>query len=255
MTLAAVVEHHAMDARRYWRSVLISGLLSPMAYVLALGIGLGTVVDRNGGDSLGVPYLVFVAPAFLCATALTLGASEASYPVMSKFKWERTYHGMAATPLDPRHIADGTLVWIGLRLTLDCGIYFAIMAAFGGVQRWQALLAIPVAVLAGLAIAAPVAAFAASTENEGQGFNVLRRFIITPMFLFAGTFYPISKLPDWGQWVAYATPLYHATQLAREAAIGSSAPLVTLGHLAYLVVLLGAGVALTHRYFRIRLTK
>ena len=160
-----------------------------------------------------------------------------------------------ATPLSPASIADGVLAWVAIRLLANSALFFAIMSAFGATKRWWGLLAIPAAALCGVAMASAVMAFTASREDEGQGFNVLFRFIVTPMFLFSGTFYPISKLPEWGQWLAYATPLYHGVQLARAAAIGGQSAWSVLGSLAYLLVLSAVGIALAHRYFRIRLTK
>lgn len=252
---AAIVEYWLVDARRYWRSVVVVGTVTPLLYVASLGVGLGAVVDRHGTTSLGVPYLAFVAPALLVAAAVQIGASDAMYPVMSKFKWERSFHGMAATPLTPAHISDGTLLWFTVRLLAGSAVYLAIMSAFGATQRWLAVLAVPAAALCGLAVAAPIAAFSATRENEGQGFNVVMRFGIVPMFLFSGTFYPIDKLPEWARWLAYATPLWHGTALARDAAIGGESADAVAGHAAYLVALLTLGVLLSRRYFRIRVEK
>jgi lipooligosaccharide transport system permease protein len=251
----AVVEYWLVDARRYWRSVVIVGTITPVLYVLSLGVGLGTVVDRHGTTTLGVSYLAFVAPALLVAAAVQIGAADAMYPVMSKFKWERSFHGMAATPVTPAEISDGTLLWMGVRLFAGSVVYLAIMSLFGATQRWLAVLAIPAAVLCGLAVAAPIAAFAATRENEGQGFNVIMRFAIVPMFLFSGTFYPIDKLPEWARWLAYVTPLWHGTQLARAAAIGGESGAAIAVHVAYLAALLIVGVALARHYFRIRVEK
>jgi lipooligosaccharide transport system permease protein len=252
---AVLVSYWLIDAKRYWRSVVLIGLVQPLFYVLAFGVGLGRIVDHNGTSSLGVPYLAFVAPALLVAAAVQFGADDASYPVLSKFKWERSFHGMAATPLSPAQISDGTLLWIALRQIVNCGVYLAILSLFGATLRWQAILAIPAAALCGLAMGAPVAAFSATRENEGQGFNVLRRFILIPMFLFAGTFYPIDRLPEWGRWVAYVTPLWHGTELARAAALGTDSLGLIAVHVGYLGALTVLGVVLARRTFARRLAK
>jgi lipooligosaccharide transport system permease protein len=249
-----VVEHELLDARRYWRSVVVAGLLTPLLYVLALGIGLGTVVN-NHGNTLGVPYVQFVAPAFLTAAALQTAAASSTFPVMAGFKWIRYYHGMAATPLTPRQICDGKVLWVGLRTLASSALYFAIMACFGAVHRWQGILGVPAAALTGLAFAAPVLAMSATVSSEGQAFNVLFRFIVTPMFLFSGTFYPISQLPQWGRWLAHVSPLWHGTELARGAALGSVSDLAALGHTAYLLLWLVAGIGLARWRFRVRLTE
>jgi lipooligosaccharide transport system permease protein len=251
----AVVAYQLVGAKRFWRSIVIVGIGTPLLYVLALGVGLGAVINQHG-NTLGVPYLQFVAPAFLTAAAVQIAASAAAFPVTSGFKWQRTYHGMAATPLSPGQICDGQLLWIALRLLVNSTIYLAIMAAFGGARTAWAVLAIPVATLTGAAFAAVVAAMAAWVEKENNLFNTLFRFVVTPMFLFSGTFYPISELPRWGQVLAWFSPLWHGTELARAAALGGglSAP-AALGHLAYLLAWLVAGLALARWRFRVRLTR
>jgi len=249
-----IVEYNAHAARAFWQSILIVGVLTPLLYVLALGVGLGAVVDSHS-HALHVKYLVFVAPAFLTAAALQIAAAEASYPVMAGFKWQRTYHGMAATSLTTRQISDGQLLWVGLRLLVNSAIYLAIMACFGGTERWAVLLAVPAATLTGLAFAAPVMAVAATASSEGQVFNVLFRFVVTPMFLFSGTFYPVSRLPEWGRWLAYISPLWHGTELARGAGIGGIGAIAVLGHVLYLVALLILGIGLARWRFRARLQR
>ena len=254
VTIWQIVEHELLDARRYWRSVLAAGLVTPLLYVLALGIGLGTVVNRHG-NSLGVPYVQFVAPAFLTAAALQVATASATFPVMAGFHWIRYYHGMAATPLTSRQICDGKLLWISLRVLASSTIYLAVLACFGAVHRWEGLLGVLAATLTGLAFAAPVLAVSASVSPEGQAFNVLFRFVVTPMFLFSGTFYPISQLPRWGEVIAYVSPLWHGTELARGLALGGLSAPAALGHTAYLLVWLIVGTALARWRFRVRLTR
>ena len=252
-TIWQVVEHELIEARRYWIGVLIAGLLAPLLYVLALGIGLGTVVNHHG-NRLGVPYVQFVAPAFLAAAALQTATESATFPVMAGFKWIRFYHGMAATPLTPRQICDGKIVWIAIRTFVSATLYLGIMACFGGLHRWQGVFGIGAATLTGVAFAAPVLALSASVTAEGQAFNVLFRFIVTPMFLFSGTFYPISQLPRWGEVVAYVSPLWHGTQLARGVSLGNISDLATLGHVSYLVLWVVVGIGLARWRYRVRLT-
>jgi lipooligosaccharide transport system permease protein len=248
-----IVEHELLDARRYWRGVVVAGLLTPLLYVLALGIGLGTVVNKHS-NTLGVPYVQFVAPAFLAAAALQTATASATFPVMAGFHWIRYYHGMAATPLTPRQICDGKILWIALRSLASSTIYLAIMACFGALHRWQGVFGILAATLTGLAFAAPILALSATVKAEGQAFNVLFRFIVMPMFLFSGTFYPISQLPEWGRVLAYISPLWHGTELARGASLGNISDLAAAGHTAYLLVWLVLGIALARWRFRVKLT-
>jgi lipooligosaccharide transport system permease protein len=250
----SIVEYNVRAARRWWRSVVITGIGTPLLYMLALGVGLGVVIDDNGGAALGVPYLVFVAPAFLTAAALQIAAGDASYPVLGGFRWDRTYHGMAVTPLTPGQICDGVLLFIALRLTVNSTVYLAIMALFGATQSWWVLLCIPIATLTGLSFAAPLAALSAGIDNDGTAFATVFRFVVTPMFLFSGTFYPITELPGWAQALAWLSPLWHGTELARAAALpGGPGAAMLCVHLAYLLAWLVVGTLLAHWKFRTRL--
>lgn len=251
----SVLQFHLQGARYYWRSLAIVGFATPLLYVLALGVGLGSLVNRHS-HTLGVPYLQFVAPAFLTAAAIQSAAGAASYPVTAGFKWQRTLHGLAATPLTPRQICDGQLLWMTLRLAVGGAIYLAVMACFGAVRSPWVVLAIPIAVLTGMGFGAVVAGCSAWVEKENNFFNALFRFVVTPMFLFSGTFYPISQLPKWGQVVAWFSPLWHGTQLARDAGLGGGLTAFSaVGHVAVLVLWLVVGIALARWRFRLRLVR
>ena len=246
-----IVEYDLVAARRFWRPIVIGGVIMPVLTALSLGVGLGKVVHSG---RLGVSYFQFVTPGLLVAAALMSAAGEATYPIMAGFKWLRHFHGMAATPLSARQISDGTLLWIALRLVVNAAVYLAILAGFGGVARPAAMLAVPVAALTGLAFAAPVLALSASIDRE-EPYSVLQRLVVMPMFLFSGTFYPLSQLPEWGRWVARIFPLWHGTEVARGAALGHLSGAATVGHLAYLVAWLVAGTLLARRRFAWRLAK
>ncbi len=247
-----VVEYHAVNARRYLTSVIVLSVLTPLVYLLALGVGLGTLVNRHGTGTLGAPYLAFVAPGLLAAAAMQTAATHAANLVMGGFKWIRVFYGMSATPLTSRQICDGTLGFIALRLVGDAALYLAIMSSFGAARRWEIVFAVPAAVGAAMAFAAPVAAIVASMQSERNLFNVLFRFVVTPMFLFSGTFYPVSRLPEWGRWLAAASPLWHGTELARAAALGGASSASVLGHVGYLLAWLAVGVPLARWRFRVR---
>jgi lipooligosaccharide transport system permease protein len=248
----SVVEYNVVAARRFWRPLVIGGIVMPVLTAASLGVGLGKVVDS---EQLGVPYFQFVAPALIAAAALMSATSEATYPIMAGFKWVRHFHGMGATPLTPRQICDGELLWISLRVTVNSALYLAILACFGGVHRAAMVLAVPVATLTAMAFAAPVLALSASVEAEGQAFNILQRFVVMPMFLFSATFYPLSQLPEWGRWLAWVSPLWHGTEVARDTAIGHISAAAVAGHLAYLGVWLIVGVVLARRRFAWRLAR
>jgi lipooligosaccharide transport system permease protein len=176
-----------------------------------------------------------------------------TYPVLSGFKWQRVYLGMAATPLTGAQIALGHLLWVAAKMTLTGAVYLVLIALFGGAASPGVLGSLAAAVLTGAAVAAPVMAFSASREDEGAAFNALFRFVVLPMTLFSGTFFPVAALPGWVRPLAWVSPLWHGTELARAAALGTGTAGALLGHLAYLSVLLAVGAWLSVRLFTRRL--
>jgi lipooligosaccharide transport system permease protein len=238
--------------KRTWRGSLTTSFLYPVLYLAAMGVGLGSLVDRHAHLVGGVSYLDFIAPGLLAATAMQVGSNEAMYPVMAAIKWLRTYFAMLATPLTVLDVLVGHLAWIALRVAMVSVIYLGIMAAFGTVHSYLALLAAPAAVVTGLAFAAPLAAFSASQRND-TGFATLYRLVLIPMFLFSGTFFPISQLPGWLQVVARVTPLYHGVQLCRGLTVGNLDLASAVADATYLVALAAVGVVLAAASYRRRL--
>jgi lipooligosaccharide transport system permease protein len=241
----------AYQYRRTWRSSVITSFLIPVLYLAAMGIALGSLIDKHSHGVDGVTYVAYLAPGLLAGTCMQIGTNDATYPVMGAIKWMRTYLAQLATPLDVYDVLLGHLAWIAARLAIVVSIYLAVMAAFGVVYSPWAIAAFPAAVLTGLAFSAPVSAFAA-TQDKDSSFSTLYRFAIIPMFLFSGTFFPISQLPTWLQAVAYATPLYHGVALCRDLTLGSVA-WSDFGHLAYLCGCVGIGYMAGRRTFFSRL--
>ncbi|MBN6037425.1 ABC transporter permease [Amycolatopsis sp. 195334CR] len=237
--------------RRYWRSNLYSTGLQPVFFLAAMGLGFGSQV-QPGAATGGLSYLHYVAPALLVSAAMMLAVGESTYPVLSGFKWQKDYLAATATPISPGQVLGGHLMWVTLRLTL-AGVVYALMALLlGAWLNVGALLVVVVGVATGLACAAPVCAFAASTYDETR-FATLFRFVVMPMTLFAGTFFPISEIPLALRWLAWISPLWHGTELARGVTLGTLDLLPGLGHAAFLIVLFGAGFASARHYFYKRL--
>jgi lipooligosaccharide transport system permease protein len=203
-----------------------------------------------------VPYLVFLAPGLLAATAMQTASFEATFPIIGGLIWNKVFHAMYATPISPRDVALGNLAGIMARLFLVTGIFTLVIIAFGAYQSALVLLCIPAAVLTGMAFAGPIAAFAATQHNPNRFTNIFR-FIITPLFLFSGTFFPVSSLPTSLQVLAVLTPLYHGVALTRSLALGTVAedPTATVIHLVYLVTLATVGAYLTTRTIERRLIR
>lgn len=240
----------AFQYRRTWRGTVVSSILTPVLFLTALGVGLGTLIDEGG--RLGDEYLLFLAPGLLAATAMQTATFESMYPVMGAIKWVRTYHAMLATPLGVGNILGGHLLWVAFRVTTTAATYLVVIALFGAAPSLLALVALPVATLCGMAFAAPIFAFAAGYDSPA-GFAALERFVIVPMFLFSGTFFPVGQLPEALQWVAYATPLWHGVDLCRGLVQGTQELADALMHVGYLSLWVVGGVVLAYYFFRRRL--
>lgn len=245
-------EHSWTWYRRNWRSSVVSSVLQPVLFLVALGYGFGSQVAA-GPATLGLPYVEYLAPALLISSAVQTAAFESTYPILSSFKWQQTYLAVAATPVTAAQLVGGQLLWISARLTTS-GVAFLIAATlFGAVAGPGAILAVLVGVLTGMAFAAPVVAYSATIESEGQQFNAIFRFLVMPMTMFAGTFFPVDQLPVWVQPLVWLTPVWHGTELARDVTLGGLDLLPAVGHLAFLLVLFGVGAWFAKRNFERRL--
>lgn len=243
---AAVTEHWFVRYRRMWFGSAISSFLAPLLYLLGMGWGLGRLVDDGAGGAGGVPYLLFVAPGVLAATALQVAAGETTFSVIGSIKWDRTYHGMLATQLAPADVVVGHLVFVLARITLASVVFLGVAAALGTVRSWWGVLAAPVAVLGGMAFAAWFYAYSARLDND-RGITVLLRFVVMPLSLFSGTFFPVEQLPAWMQPIAWVTPLWHTVEACRALTLGVVEAGPLLGHLAYVALWLVAGVVVAVR--------
>lgn len=240
--------------RRTWRGTALSGVLEPIAFLAAMGLGLGAIVDDNGGgQSLGgYSYLQFLAPGLMAATAIQTAMFEGTYPVLGAIKWQRTYYAQLATALRVSDALRGHLAFVAFRIVTMAAIFLVVMAAFGAIDSPWGIAMILTSLLVGLAVATPVFAFAARQQTD-SGFAMLFRFGLTPMFLFSGTFFPISQLPDLMEPLAWLSPLWHGVELSRGLALGGLAPVAALAHVAYLLVWVLGGYALALRSFTTRL--
>jgi lipooligosaccharide transport system permease protein len=245
-------EHWLAQYRRVWRGTIGTSLVNPILYVTALGIGLGTIVDQTQNTPGGVPYLDYVAPGLLAAAAMQTATIESSWPVMAAIKWSRVYHAMIATPLTERDAFVGHQLFVITRVFTSAAAYLVVITAFGAVSSWWAILVVPVAVLIGTAFSMPMAALAARVEDD-RTFVTIFRFLIVPMFLFSGTFFPISQLPLGFELIAYVTPIWHGVELCRMLTLGTVELWAALGHTAYLLAWTLVGFELARRSYRRRL--
>jgi len=235
-----VLEREVVVFRKLWRGTAFSSFVTPVMFLAAIGLGLGGLVQRRTGHVGGVSYLAFVAPGLLAASAMQTAAGSSLWPVMAGTKWVRTFHAVVATPLRPADLYGGTLLWVGLRATAAAGAFLLVAAGLGGIPSPWGILAVPAAALGALAFAAPLAAYAA-TQDTDLTFPVIIRLGVVPLFLFSGTFFPISQLPPWLRPVSVASPLWHAIELCREATTGTPHWAAAAGHTAVLVGCVAVG--------------
>lgn len=253
--IAAVrmVQRNALVYRRVWRGSVFSSFLQPTLFLVAMGLGLGAMVDA--GDAVlpgGVSYAEFLAPGLLAAAAMQSAAFESAWPVLGKMMWHRNYDAVLATPMSVSDVVVGELAWIALRLTTISVAFVLVMTAFDIPRSPAVLLAIPAAVLTGLAFAAPIMAYTATLKHSNP-FNVLFRFVITPLFIFSGVFVPVSRLPEPIGLAVWLTPLFHGVELVRGLTLGAL-PATWPIHIVFLTTFVAAGLAGARRTFRRRLS-
>ncbi len=253
-SVARVVEREALIYRRLWKASAFSNFVGPVLYLAALGIGLGGLVDARSGDVGGVPYLQFVAPGILAATVMQFAVADSLWPVMTGMRWMRFYHAMVATPIRAVDVYGGTLAWLGLRVALSATSFVIVAAVLGAVGSPAAVLAVPAAMLTGLSFAALVTAFAGGEETDAR-FALVMRIFVLPLFLFSGTFFPITQLPAFLQVLAWISPLWHGVELCRVAMTGvAESPVLVVGHIAYLLGIIAVGWMWGSSTFRTQLS-
>lgn len=248
-----VVEGHARTYLRTWKGTAATTFAAPVLFLAAMGLGLGALVDDGRGAAVPAgTYLAFLAPGLLAATAMQTAATDTTWPVMAGIKWLKTYHAALATPVSPRDLVAGHLGWVTLRIGFSALVFAAVMVAFGATGPAAAALAVLPAVLTGAAFASLITAYSASRENE-YALATLHRFVVMPLYLFSGTFFPLSQVPSALQPIAYVSPLWHGVELTRAAALGGAPAWPAAVHTAVLVVCVVVGFPLAVRALTARL--
>lgn len=238
----------ATNYKRTWKGSAVTSFVSPLFYVVAMGVLLGGFVDDStaGTDALGgaPSYLAFVAPGLAAAHAMQIATGETTWPVMGNLKWHRTYYAMVATPLSVPDVVAAHLSYVAFRLAITTGVFLLVLAPFGVFESpLGVLLAWPVLVLVGMSFAGFLFAYAATIRDE-TGFAVVYRLMVIPLFLFSGAFFPIENLGPVLETVAKFTPLWHGVDLTRMLVLDQVRPGAAALHLAVLVLLSLAGVVL-----------
>ena len=228
--------------RRTWRGSVFTSFVTPLFYVFAMGILLGGFVDDGSADLQGASsYLAFIAPGLVAAHAMNIATGEVMWPVYGAVKWNKTYLGMAATPLSVGDIVTAHFAFVLFRVATTCGVFLVVLSLFGVFASvGGVLLAFLAQLLIGMAFATPLYGLSAGLKSQAA-FPVIYRVGLVPLFLFSGAFFPITNLPPVMQWLAVATPLWHGVDLTRMLTLGDLDAAAALVHLAYLTVMLAVG--------------
>jgi lipooligosaccharide transport system permease protein len=249
-----VIEGNALHYRRVWRGTVITTFLNPILFLTAMGVILGNIVDRGSGAATleGFSYLEFLATGLLAAQAMQTGSTDGSWPVMAGIKWLKTYDAMLTTPVGVGALVRGHVMWLTMKLLVTSTVFVLVAVAFGAMTLWPGILAIFPAALTGAAFGSAITAWTATRESE-TGITTVFRFGILPLYLFSGTFFPISQLPGYLQPAAWATPLWHGVEMTRAAGFGATTVFPVWMSVIYLTVWIVVGIWLSQRFLGKRL--
>jgi lipooligosaccharide transport system permease protein len=220
--------------RKTWKISFIPPLLEPVLYLAAFGVGLSALVGKIRSMGGEVTYTQFIAPALIAITIMYGAFFENTYASFVRMYYQKTFDAMLATPLRIEEIITGEIVWGATKSVIAAAIMMAVISLFGLIHYPGGLLLLPLAFLAGLAFGSLGMFFTALTPSI-ELFNLPVFLVITPMFLFGGTFFPLENLPGWARTLAMIFPLTHLVSMARAAAFGRVEPSMLAGA-AYLLV-------------------
>ncbi len=246
-----LVERNLIAWRGMWL-VFVSVLVEPIFFLFSIGIGVGALVgDVTLSTGQVVPYRSFVAAGLLATSAMMGPVFDSTFNFFIKLKYFHIYEATLATPMRPTDVVVGELLWSLLRATAYASAFLATMVVMGITASWWALLCVPVAVLIGFAFAG--AGLGATTFMRSfVDFDFVNLAII-PMFLFSGTFFPLSRYPTGLQWVIRGTPLYQGVELERALLFGTLSPWLLI-NVAYLAIMGAVGLRVAgHRLSRLLL--
>jgi lipooligosaccharide transport system permease protein len=223
--------------------IIVSGFVEPVLYLMAFGFGIGQLIgDIKDGSGNPVSYAAFIAPALLATSAMNGALYDATWNVFFKMHFGKVYQVMLSSSLGPMDVALGEISWALIRgATYSVG-FMAIVAPLGLVTNAWGLLAIPAATLIAFGFASIGMAITSYMKNFQQMNWV--NFFLLPMFLFSGTFFPVSVYPEWIQVIVQALPLWQGVELVRSLMLGII-DISVLGHIAYFVVMIAVGLTFT----------
>ena len=224
---------------------VVSGFLEPLLYLFSFGYGVGTLIgDIQVSNGQVVSYAMFIAPGLLATSAMNGAIYDSTWNVYWKLHEGKIYHGMLATSLGPLDVALGEILTALIRGFAYAVGFMAVATPMGLIPSWWGVLAIPAAVLIAFGFASigmAITSYFKSYQQMG-----LINISLLPIFLFSGSFYPLSVFPDWAQIIIKTLPLWHAIELIRNLSLGII-NFSLLGHIAYFLVMIVVGLFFTTR--------
>ena len=222
--------------------IVISGFVEPVLFIISFGYGLKDLVGDMTVAGQPVGYVAFIAPALLATSAMNGAIYDSTMNVYFKMNHDRVYHGMLATSLGPMDVALGEISWALLRgLSYAVG-FMAVVVPLGLVPSMWGILAIPAAVLIAFGFASVGMAITSYFKSYQQ--MGLINITLLPIFLFSGSFYPLTVFPDWAQLIIKLLPLWHAIELVRNLTLGIVG-LHLVGHICYFLAMVISGLYFT----------
>ena len=239
-----MMERNLLVYRRAWM-IIFSGFFEPIFYLFSIGIGIGELVgDVAGPAGEPIKYAAFVAPGLLASSAMNGAVYESTFNIFFKLKYGKIYDAVLSTPMQPGSIAIGEITWSLLRGAIYAAGFMVVMIAMGLMPSMWGVLALPAAILIGFAFGA--CGMAATTfMRSWQDFDLIN-LVILPLFLFSGTFYPLSVYPEPFRVFTRFSPLYHGVELIRSLTLGV-VDWSLAGHVAFLAAMGAAGVVVAAR--------
>ncbi|MEU7820214.1 ABC transporter permease [Catellatospora sp. NPDC049111] len=234
--------------RRNWKGTIVISVANPLLFLVAIGAGLGAVVGSHVDALGGVSYLAFFAPGMLAAASMQNGMIESAFPVSYQRMPGRAYPVAVSTPLEPVDVLHGHALFMAVKIAIGAAAFCAVMFMFGVAASPLAVLALPAAVLTGFAFAMPVAAWAV-TLPDVRPVQTLFKWVVMPLYLFSGTFFATTQLPEAVQHLVALTPLWHGVELCRTLTLGTATWAGSLTHTAYLAALALAGYLVARRTY------
>jgi lipooligosaccharide transport system permease protein len=227
--LRGVMVREVVNFSSFWRSSTFSSTVDPTIYMLAFGFGFGALVSHVAGHS----YIAFVGTGIVATTVLFSSAFNAMYGTFIKYAFQHTYDAILAAPVDTEELVTGEALWVAARTGLYGCVPMLVAMIFGLAPSGGMLLVPLIAALAGFGWAC-FGIFIAAKSERIESFSYWQSGLLTPLFLVAGTFFPLTKLPTWAQVLGNFNPLFHCVQLVRHVVFGTES-VAELGHLAFLI--------------------